>query len=486
MPELVTSDRSPESAPCEVLVCGAFAGDAGPEFGATAKEIDRALDGYLSEFAADAGFRAKRSELLLLPTYRRLPAKAVALVGLGSKGTAGSDQVRRAAASAARKLSERSVVASALHSDVEASTAATAEGFLLGSHQGPTYKKDPRRSKLQRVELLSADPHEVERGVARARATLIARDLANEPASVLTPDVFAQRARDLADAAGLTTEILEEKELADRGFGGILAVSAGSVVPPRLIHLSYRPPDPSGRIALVGKGVTFDSGGLSLKDARGMETMKTDMGGGAAVIGAMTALSALGIRHQVDAYIPTTENMPSGSALKPGDVIHHYGGRTTEVLNTDAEGRLILGDALALASESGPDAIVDVATLTGAMSVALGKQVSGGFATDDDMWQDIAQAAADAGEPLWRMPLHEGYRKSLDSDVADSRNIGARFGGAIVAALYLQAFVADGIPWAHLDIAGTGRAESADDIVPKGATGVAARTLLAWLERKSA
>lgn len=482
MAELVPSKQQPVEVPCDALVVGAFADDDGPQLGETARTLDGALNGYLSEYIADAGYRAKRSELLLLPTYRKLPAKAIAVVGLGQRDGAGADHVRRAAAVAARRLKDRSALASALHHDVPGSVAAAAEGFLLGVYRGPSYKKEERRPRLQRIELLGAAPAEIERGAAYARAAMTARDLANEPASVLTPDVFARRARDIADSAGISCEILDESALQDRGFGGLLAVASGSATPPRLIHLTYSPEHPVGRVAVVGKGVTFDSGGLSIKDARGMETMKTDMGGGAAVLGAMTALATLNVRYQVDAYIPTTENMPDGNALRPGDVIHHYGGRTTEVLNTDAEGRLILGDALALACEKRPDAIVDVATLTGHMTVALGRGIIGGFSNDEGLWGQIERAAESAGEPIWRMPLFQDYRKSLDSDVADARNIGARFGGAIVAALYLEAFVDEGIPWAHLDIAGPGRAETADDLTGKGGTGVGARTLLAWLE----
>ncbi|MDQ4144727.1 MAG: leucyl aminopeptidase, partial [Actinomycetota bacterium] len=317
-------------------------------------------------------------------------------------------------------------------------------------------------------------------------ATLTARELTNEPASALWPEVLAERAREVAEVAGLECTLLDENELAERGFGGLLAVAQGSTRPPRLIELRYKPENPLGHVAIVGKGVTFDSGGLSLKDAKSMETMKTDMGGGAAVIGAMGALPRLDVRVEVTAVVPTTENMPSGSAVKPGDVITHYGGKTSEVLNTDAEGRLILADALAYVSEQRPDAIVDVATLTGAMMVALGKKAAGYFANDDGLAAEIERAAGTAGERVWRMPLFDDYRSDLDSDVADIKNIGTRFGGAIFAALYLGDFIGDGISWGHLDIAGPGRAESDYDEVTKGASGFAARTLVAWLESRGA
>ena len=484
MPELVPSDQAIDETPCDALVCAAFSSSE-IELGDAARELDAALDGYLSEYASDAGFRGKRSEVLVVPTFRRIPAKAIALVGLGKRSDANAASVRRGAAAAAKNLRSRRVLASTLHQDVVGSTAAAAQGFMLGAYRGPTYARDEKATKLQRVEFLSADAVEIERGAVHARATITARDLTNEPASVLTPDVFAARAKDLADASGLEAHVFEGRELEEKGFGGLLAVARGSSAPPRLIQLRYTPADPKGRVVLVGKGVTFDSGGLSLKTAQGMEAMKTDMGGGAAVVGAMSALRDLEISWEVVALIPATENMPDGSALRPGDVIHHYGGRTTEVLNTDAEGRLILADALAFAAELEPDVIVDVATLTGSMTIALGRGITGAFANDDDLWQEIEAAAASAGESFWRMPLHAEYRKSLDSDVADARNIGARYGGAIVAALYLQDFVPSSIPWAHLDIAGSGRAESAEDLTRKGGTGVATRTLLAWLEAKS-
>lgn len=486
MPELVPSEQSLTEVPCDALVCAVFSAEGGIELSSAAQEIDRALDGYLSEYAVGSGFKPKPSEVLVVPTFRRIPARSIALVGLGRRSDVNAARVRRAAGAAAKRLSEQRVLASAMHSDVAGSLAAATEGFLLGSHRSPSYKSDPDVPKLQRIELIDAAAEEIERGVAHARATTTARDLVNEPASVLTPDVFARRARDLADASGLEATIWDEKELESRGFGGVLAVARGSASPPRLIELRYLPKKAIGKIALVGKGVTFDSGGLSLKDARGMETMKTDMGGGAAVIGAMAALENLGIQDEVVGLIPATENMPGGNALRPGDVIHHYGGRTTEVLNTDAEGRLILADALAFACEAEPEAIVDVATLTGSMTIALGREMTGVFATKDALWEEIRTASEKAGEAMWRMPLYEGYGKTLDSDVADSKNIGARYGGAIVAALYLKRFVKEGIPWAHLDIAGPGRAESASDLSPKGGTGVAARTLLQWLEGRHA
>ena len=444
--------------------------------------IDERLDGALSEYLNQTGFKGKVGSTTLVPTLGRIPANAIAVVGLGDETPA---EVRRATAGAARRLSQHSNAASTLHEGLDSATLeASVEGWHLGNYRFKTYKADPRPPKLQRVMLVGdGDEDSVARATARANATITARDLVNEPASALWPEALAERAREIADVAGLEYSVLDENELAERGFGGLLGVAQGSSRPPRLIQLRYAPSNASTKIALVGKGVTFDSGGLSLKDAKSMETMKTDMGGGAAVIGAMGALPKLEVNAEVIGLIPTTENMPGGAAIKPGDVITHYGGKTTEVLNTDAEGRLILADALVYASEQRPDAIVDVATLTGAMMVALGKKAAGYFANDDALARDLEAAATAAGERVWRMPLFDDYRSDLDSDIADLKNIGQRWGGAIYAALFLRDFVGSRIRWGHLDIAGPGRSESDYDDVVKGGTGFAARTLVSLLER---
>jgi leucyl aminopeptidase len=481
-PRIAGSDRSATEIAVDALVVGVRSGKGNPRVVGSAGEVDSALDGYISEYLTEISFKARVGDFTLMPTHRRLPAKSVAMVGLGENGETGA--VRRAAAVAARKLAERNEIASCLHeaSDEPDAVAASAEGFLLGSYRPPSYKDPQTPTKLNRINLLTRAEAEIETGVLHGEATLRARDLANEPGSSLDPPALAHRAEQLADVTGLECRIWDEEELATGGFGGLLGVAKGAHNPPRLIELRYRTQNPRRRIALVGKGVTFDSGGLSIKDARGMETMKTDMAGAAAVIAVMGALPRLKIDLDVRALIPSTENMPGGGAIKPGDVIKHYGGRTTEVLNTDAEGRLILADALRLAAEEKPNVIVDVATLTGAMSIALGKEVTGVFANDDELWNEIHVASESAGEPTWRMPLVDAYKKSLDSDIADMKNIGTRFGGAIVAAVFLREFVGDAIPWAHLDIAGTSRAEKDWEQGPKGATGVPTRTLLRWLE----
>jgi leucyl aminopeptidase len=483
-PQIAHSEEPPGRVACDALVVGALSGDDGFTFseGGVLEEI---VGARLSEILADAGFKAKAGEIHIVPTPEGAPARAVAVAGLGPRSEAGSHEVRKAAAAAARKLSERTVLASVLHRALDGDeSSAAAEGYLLGSYSFTTYKSDPKPSKIQRILFLDGEPGSIERGVALAEATMTARDLVNEPASTLTPRILAERAKQVADVAGLDCTVLDEDELASRGFGGILGVGRGSAEPPRLIRLHYKPSTPSGKVALVGKGVTFDSGGLSLKPAKSMEDMKTDMAGAAAVIGAMSAMPRLDCKLEVVAFVPSVENMPGGTAVKPGDVLRHYGGRTTEVLNTDAEGRLILGDAIALASEEKPQAIVDVATLTGAVVVALGEKASGLFSNDDTLRAEIERAAEQAGEKVWPLPLYAEYKSELESEIADAKNTSSRSGAAINAALFLQPFVANGIPWAHLDIAGPARAESDYDEVRKGGSGVVTRTLITWIENR--
>jgi leucyl aminopeptidase len=481
--QVATTGEVPGAISCDALVVGAFVGDDGPHI-AEGAGIEGTLAEHVREALHQAGFKGKVGDVSILPTLGASSSRSIAVAGLGPRDSAGPTEVRRAAAIAVRGLSERSEVASVLHNGIAGGDAASAEGFLLGTYSFDGYKSDPRPSKIQRVLLIDADDDAVDRGTAFADATATARDLVNEPPSTLTPSVLATRAREVADTTGLEYTVFDKKDLIEREFGGILGVARGSEEEPRLIRLRYAPEGAAGRIALIGKGVTFDSGGLSLKDNKNMEQMKTDMAGGAAVIGAMSGLHKLNVAAEVIGIVPCVENMPGGNAIKPGDVIRHYGGRTTEVLNTDAEGRLILADVLALASEDRPDAIVDLATLTGSIVVALGSKAVGLFSNDDELSRELQEAAASAGERVWPMPLYEDYRNELESEVADSKNIGSRWGGAIFGALFLQPFVANDIPWAHLDIAGAARSDRNYDDVSRGGTGVATRTLMHWLERR--
>jgi len=328
--------------------------------------------------------------------------------------------------------------------------------------------------------------------VRRARITSsavhLARDLANAPADELTPAVMSRRAVRLAEAAGLQVRVRDVADLEREGFGGLVGVGAGSAHPPVLVEIGYRPDAATARtphVVLVGKGITFDSGGLSLKPAAPMVSMKTDMAGSAAVLAAMTALADLGVPVAVTGLLAMAENLPSGSATRPGDVLTHYDGRTTEVMNTDAEGRLVLADAIGYAAARlHPDVIVDLATLTGAVTVALGRRVAGLYATDEPLAQALSAASAASGDLLWRMPLNEDYRYAIESPVADQSNTGrdpSLGAGSITAALFLEPF-ADGVPWAHVDMAGPARADADVDEVSRGATGYGTRLLLHWLE----
>jgi leucyl aminopeptidase len=457
------------------------------ELGPGADAVDAALDGGLAAFLAEAGFEGKLGETLAVPTRGRLRAKAALLVGVGDPAELTVDGVRRAAAAIARRATKVASVATSLATaSAELSIAdaaqALAEGFVLGAYQYLEYKGDATPSKLGKVTVLAAGGAPVKTAVARGatvgEAVTWARDMVNTPSKEKSPADMVTAARSLLRGTGVTVQVLDVKQLQAQRMGGVLGVGQGSDQPPRFLKMTYAPTGARGKpLAVVGKGVVFDSGGLSLKTSSGMETMKTDMSGGAAVIAAMSALKALGVKSRVTAYVPLVENMPSGSAIRPGDVLKIRNGKTVEVLNTDAEGRLILADALSLASEEKPAAVIDLATLTGACMVALGDKIAGLMGNDDD-WSDQVRAAADrAGEPVWPLPLPTDYRKQLESEVADMKNIGGSYGGALTAGLFLQEFV-DGAPWVHLDIAGPARAGADDGYLTKGGTGFGVRTLL--------
>jgi leucyl aminopeptidase len=440
-----------------------------------------ALDGLLTRESAkgDAG------EVVSAPQVGAGALERVLVVGIGDGSPAA---LRKAGAAVARKAKSAAALAVDLRGlDLDAvALRAFTEAALLASYSFTRKEKSEPRA-LQAITLVVRDRKRlqpaVDRATAVARATAAARDLVNTPSLQKTPDWLADAATTLLK--GLTVKVRDEKALAKDGFGGIVAVGQGSTRPPRLIEAVY---DGGGRrhVVLVGKGITFDSGGLSLKPNEGMLAMKTDMGGGAAVLGALRAVADLKLPIKVTALVAAAENMPSGTAQRPGDVIHHYGGTTVEVLNTDAEGRLVLADAIAYADRDlKADVIIDIATLTGAMPVALGRRTAGVFCNDDELAAQLLAAADASGERAWRMPLVEDYRVALDSPTADLRNIGEPKlklgGGSITAALFLREF-AGGRPWAHFDIAGPGRAEADDDELSKGGTGYGVRLLTRWLE----
>jgi leucyl aminopeptidase len=481
------------SAKTDLLAVPVF---AGPELGPGAEEAVAALGVPVAPLLEARGFTGKVGEAAPVATLGRLPAAVLLLVGVGERAGVDAEALRRAAAAVVRHgRGARKAVTTlpqALPADPAAAVTAVTEGALLAAYRFDKYKQAKANGAGRPADLaaLALVPGRgrlagaLAAGQIRAAATNLARDLSNEPANALHPADLAAAARRLLAGKGVTVKVKDEKELAREGFGGIIGVGQGAEHPPRLIELRYAPKGASGEVVLVGKGITFDSGGLSLKPADSMKTMKTDMSGAAAVLAAMTVLAELDIKVAVTGYLASAENMPSGRATRPGDVLTMKNGKTVEVLNTDAEGRLVMADALALGAAAKPDAIVDVATLTGACPIALGNRYTGLMANDEALAAELLDAAAAAGEPTWRLPLPPEYHKEIESDLADLKNVGDRYGGALVAGLFLQEFV-DERPWVHLDIAGPARSESEDGYLGKGSTGVAVRTLLTWLGRRS-
>ena len=459
------------------------------------RELAGALRALPSKLAAQlrpraraVDFTGRADELLVHPVDG---GRAVALCGVG-RGSPTADAWRRLGARARREAERQGARRVALDFGKAAPDPAVAralgEGFLLAGYRFDRYKSE--RNSRRRVERLVlstvAAPSPELRDAVAALATVVphvfrVRDLVNEPAAVATPRYLAEEAERLGAAiAGLTVDVWDKKRIEREGLRGLLAVARGSREEPRFLHLAWTPPDPRKRVALVGKAITFDSGGLSLKPAKSMETMKYDMAGGATVIGTVAAAAELGLPIEVTGWVPATENLPGGQAQKPGDVIRYANGKTVEVLNTDAEGRLVLADALTLASRTRPDAIVDLATLTGAARVALGGMYAALLGNDQALVDALLAASRATGENLWQLPLVAEYRDDLKSGIADLKNVGGGEAGTITAALFLQEFV-DGVPWAHLDIAGPAFTEKDLPHAPRGGTGFGVRLLLRFL-----
>jgi leucyl aminopeptidase len=434
-----------------------------------------------------AGFEGKVGQTLVVP---RGDGAAYVAVGVGDPDELTAAKLRDAAAAFARAAAKRTNLATTLADAArrltpDVAAQAVVEGALLARYRYGALKRERNGNGLHALTVVSAGARiaDARRGVERARVTTraaqLARDLANTPPGYLTASRLADVARDIAATANLGVDVFDADALAEMGCGGLLGVNAGSAEPPRLVKLTYRPARPTGHLALVGKGVMYDSGGISLKNSDAMHAaMKMDMSGAAAVLASMSALAELGCRTAVTGFLMCTDNMPSGSAMKLGDVLTIRGGTTVEVHNTDAEGRLVLADGLALAVEERPDAIVDIATLTGACMVALGPGMAGVFGTSQPLVDQITAAADATDEPVWQLPLaKEKYRKQLDSDVADLKNVGGPYGGAIIAALFLSEFAGD-VPWAHLDIAGPMKVDADESWRSKGATGFGTRLLI--------
>ncbi len=461
--------------------------------GETVQMLSSALNGALQQQIVRSGFTGKEGETLLFHTQGRLPSRSVLLMGLGRAESMELETWRRLAGKSGKEAKSQGAkhlawFFAAGQGRDEVLTA-VGEGVSLSGYAFDKYKSE--KNGKPAVETLTLAGTELQKNAPLTKAlevvqktvpgVFLARDLVNEPASVSTPTYLAEQAAKLSRGNGLKSEILGLNKIKTAKMNGLLAVARGSEEEPRFIKLVYQPTGkPRKKVALVGKGLTFDSGGLSLKPAKSMETMKLDMSGGATVLGVMQVISQLKPQVQVTGYVPATENMPSGTAQKPGDIIRYSNGKTVEVLNTDAEGRLILADALIQAVQEKPDVIIDLATLTGACVVALGGQIAGLFSNNPELAEALLRCSKETGEPLWLLPLVKEYREDIRSSVADIKNVGSGNAGAIAAALFLEEFVG-GLPWAHLDIAGPAFAEKDSAYIAKGGTGFGVRTLVRYL-----
>ncbi|MGY6027036.1 leucyl aminopeptidase [Streptomyces spinosirectus] len=503
MTALTLSTAAAPGLRADAIVIGVAKGAKGPVVAPGAEAVDKAYDGRLAGVLETLGASGAEGEVTKLPAPPGFKAPLVVAVGLGqepdkdAQAAFDAEALRAAAGSAARALTGAKKAAFALPVGDAADVCAIGEGVLLGAYSFDAYKGAASsnnaakngKAPLAEAALLGAKPRDKEHKAAVQRAVAVseelnrARDLINTPPNDLNPEAFAAVALAAAKEHGIKVQVLDVKALEKGGYGGILGVGAGSAAGPRLVKLSYTPSKAKKHLAFVGKGITYDSGGISLKPAGHNETMKCDMSGAAAVFAAVVAAARLGLDVNVTGWLALAENMPSGSATRPGDVLRMYSGKTVEVLNTDAEGRLVLADALWAASQEKPDAIVDVATLTGAMMLALGSRTFGIMANDDAFRSAVHEAAEEVGEPAWPMPLPEHLRKGMDSPTADIANMGERMGGGLVAGLFLREFVGDGITWAHLDIAGPAFNEGGPfGYTPKGGTGTAVRTLVRLAE----
>ncbi|NUR94074.1 MAG: leucyl aminopeptidase [Kribbellaceae bacterium] len=474
----------------DAVVIGVVKLGGGVTLPAGTESLNAAYGGKLVEVLSGLGATGKAGEVTKVPGPKPGKSATLIAVGLGPApdGALKTEDLRSAAGAGVRAAKTSQSVAFALPTPDAECVRAVAEGALLGRYAFTAYKSSDSSEAPGNLTVLTdlARNKDAKAALERAQVTAEAvaqvRDWVNTPPSDLHPVEFAADAVKLGKEYGVKVEVLDEKALAKGGYGGILGVGQGSTNPPRLVRLTYTPRKPVTHLAFVGKGITFDSGGLSLKTSTGMVSMKSDMAGAAAVIGATLAIARLGLPVQVTTYAAMAENMPSGSAARPSDVLTMYGGKTVEVLNTDAEGRLVLGDALVRASEDGPDLIVDVATLTGACVVALGTKVAGAFGNTDSARDRVVDAAIAAGESMWPLPIPSEMLDKLKSHskVADLANItGEPWGGALAAAAFLGDFVADGIDWVHLDVAGPAFNDgAASGYTPNGGTGYAVRTLI--------
>ncbi|HKO63409.1 MAG TPA: leucyl aminopeptidase [Pyrinomonadaceae bacterium] len=462
------------------------------------QNVDAATGGIVNSVIEAEELKGKEGETVFLHLLnnKQLKAQRLLLIGVGEKRDYTRTQVSQMAGTAVRLLRGKSVKSLAivprLDGDADEVASAVVEGSVMAIFDPDKYRTSDKENRtIERLVVVTkgADEAGSKRGIERGRvigeAVNSARDMANEPGAYLTPTIMAERAREVANEFNLSIDVLDEERMQQEGMGSLLSVTRGSDEPAKLIILKYTPEAPiksDGLIAFVGKGVTFDSGGISLKPGENMELMKYDMTGGATVIAAMQAIAQLKPPIPVLGVVPATENLPSGKATKPGDVVRAMTGKTIEIINTDAEGRLILADAIAYAKKLGATRIIDMATLTGAVSIALGDVNAAVLGTDQELIDEIIAAGSEAGEKFWQLPLDKEYSKQIKSDIADIKNVGGRKAGTITAAAFLKEF-ADGVSWAHLDIAGTAWGDEAKPYRSKGPTGIAVRTLIRIVAR---
>ncbi|MEV0615907.1 leucyl aminopeptidase [Nonomuraea sp. NPDC050404] len=479
------NSADPVSFDTDALIVGFRTGQDGPVPAVGADSLDAAFGGKLAVSLGAVAFSGKAGELAKLPTFGTVTSPLLVAVGLGE--TPDLETLRRAAGAGVRSVAGTARAALLLPTGTAEEAEAVALGGLLGAYAFSRYRTNgEQKAPVAELTVLSGQAEGVAgRASVLAESVALVRDLVNTPPSDLWPAKFAELAEQAGAEAGLSVEVLDDKQLKDGGYGGLIGVGQGSANSPRLVRLAYSHPDATKTLAFVGKGITFDSGGLSLKPSAGMDLMKSDMGGAGAVLGAMVGIAGLGLPVNAVGYLCLAENLPSGTAQRPSDVLHSYSGKTVEVLDTDAEGRLVLMDGIARAGEDSPDVIVDVATLTGAQIVALGWRTAGVMANDDAIRELVVEAAHAAGEGAWGMPLPEELRKGLDSPIADIANLQPeRWGSMLAAGIFLKEFVPDGVRWAHIDMAGPAYNKGEPyGYTPKGGTGAITRTLIGLAER---
>ena len=500
MPEIRFAAEPATEVQADVLAVFATKGEGAALPGADAGALGEALGLDLAAELAAIRWEGDAGSVARIPTRGKSGAGLLLVVGLGAQDKVTLETLRRGAGTAARQANKDATLAVVVPGDLadgdgRQRARAVTEGVGLGAYAFTAYRtKTADMPSLESILVVAGqgvDAGEVQAGIAQGqvvvRAVSLTRDLINTPPADKRPPALADRVAELLAGAGVDVKIHDQAMLEEGGFGGILGVGRGSSVEPRLVELTYAPDGAQGSVVLVGKGITFDSGGLSLKPSASMNTMKSDMSGAAAVVGTMSALAELGVKVKVTGLLALAENMPSGDATRVSDVLTHRGGKTVEVMNTDAEGRLVLGDALAYGAEQQPDAMIDLATLTGAQIVSLGMKIAAIMGTDEGLLDEVRAAATAAGEQVWPLPLPDEYEDHLKSEVADFKNIGKPMqAGTIIGGLYLRKFVGE-VPWVHMDIAGPAFTEEGDAYyTPKGGTGAGVRTLLELLSTRSA